>query len=175
MAPLLSDGGGFGVLGIASPYWPRVSLGCYPLHFRTEPGLVRMGSKEAVEPLRRPCSWTTPPYPQSRPISLLAALWVGSRSSAYGHMPEPGAMHQEGVKSVRSCTLVRADVQDVCKSSRQGKICHMGERYLTGCSIAVLETLRARRLWGFLLCGQQNRFAHRNRVNHWFSWQQIRH
>ena len=103
---------------------------------------VRMGSEEAVEPLKKPCSWTTPPYPQSRPISLLAALWVGSRSSAYGQTTEPGTTHQEGDKSERSCTLERADVQDVCKAGRKGKICRMGRRYLTGCSIAGPRSLR---------------------------------
>jgi len=97
---------------------------------------VRMRSREAVEPPKKPCSWTTPPYPQSRPISLLATLWVGSRSSVYGQTTEPGAIHQEGDKSVRSCTLAHADVQDVCKSSQQGKLCHMGRRYLTGFFIA---------------------------------------
>ena len=81
---------------------------------------VRMGSREAVEPPKKPCSWTTPPYPQSRPISLLATLWVGSRSSVYGHTTEPGAIHQEGDKSVRSCTLMRADVQDVCSQTKAG-------------------------------------------------------
>jgi hypothetical protein len=98
LSPLLSDGGGlaFGdsfALAWTYPGWvlsPELSDGA---------GTVRMGSKEAVEPLRRPCSWTTPPYPQSRPISLLATLWVGSRSSVYGHAAEPGAMYQEGDKS----------------------------------------------------------------------------
>ncbi len=65
-------------------------------------GPVRMGSEEAVELLKRSCSWTTPPYPQSQPVSLLATLWVGYRSSVYGHKTEPGAIHQEGDKSVEA-------------------------------------------------------------------------
>ena len=118
---------------------------------------VRMGSKEAVEPLRRPCSWTTPPYPQSRPISLLAALWVGYRSSAYGQTTEPGAIHQEGDKSVRSCTLMRADVQDVCKSSREGKIATWASDTLPGVLSLTLEASDGCNRLGFSFLWPRNR------------------